>query len=554
MTRGCGSKPRTAPFTALADHTVTWSDSPPSVRRSGLASRRSRVAGDVVNLPAGHWSAGGSRPPLSTLWGATVTNDQLDIDDLLGFDTEPADRADATNPDDDPLHLDLEDAEGHVHERWVGDQLVLSWRERGHDTVEMLRYDPGAKLLKIFPKVRRGAGFDNPFAQIEELQIHGLDWDSQAPSVEGGRDGLLRVAGLPRGFSDIYVYGLGVIRRYRGLLNELEERTRCTTVRFTTSGAEGEDGGTFAVALERFERYRASVDTSRRRADTAYRSVVDAERHNAVADLFGLERAAPKYGRHPVIRALTEEIETGHVLSAEDMGTLVEQVSARAPMVARESAERFGRLRQDIELVSLEVLIDQFDRALAQRTSESTWQRFFKDNPFALQQLFSAPLLLLDGQVHVRGTDGKGRGSRITDFLCVNAVTRSAVTVEIKTPGAPLMEARSYRGSATAEVFPPHRELSRAVSQVQAQMESVPRDMRPTPALGNIDQWHVRGAVIIGRVADLGDEQRDSFLRYREGLTGVTVLGYDEVGERLKSLRDMLANPVARREKIDRRL
>lgn len=129
--------------------------------------------------------------------------------------------------------------------------------------------------------------------------------------------------------------------------------------------------------------------------------------------------------------------------------------------------------------------------------------------------------------------------------MCVNAVTRSAVTVEIKKPSTPLMEEKSYRGSATAEVFPPHRELSRAVSQVHAQMESVPRDMPPTPALGDIDQWHVRGAVIIGRVAELGDEQRDSFLRYREGLTGVTVLGYDEVGERLKSLRDMLADPAA---------
>ena len=507
--------------------------------------RRTRAAGDVNSLRDTCRQAAAGRPP-STRWDVTVTEDQLDIGDLLGSDTEPAGWADANEPDDDSLHLDLEDAEGRVDERWIGDQLVLSWRRRrDRDTVEMLRYDPGAKLLRIFPKVRRGAGYDNPFSQIEELQIQGLAWDPQAHSAEGDRDGLLRVVGLPRGFDDIYAAGLGVTRRYRGLLNEIEERTRCTTVRFTTSGAESEDGEIFAVALERFERYRAGVDTSRRRADTAYRSVVAADRHNAVADLFGLGRVAPKYGRHPVIQALTEEIETGHVLSTEDRDALVEQVSARAPTVARESAERFGRLRQDIELVSLEVLIDQFDRALAQRTSESTWQRFFTDNPFALQQLFSAPLLLLDGQVHVRGTDGKGRGSRITDFLCVNAVTRSAVTVEIKKPSTPLMEEKSYRGSATAEVFPPHRELSRAVSQVHAQMESVPRDMRPTPAFGDIDQWHVRGAVIIGRVAELGDEQRASFLRYREGLVGVTVLGYDEVGERLKSLRDMLADPTA---------
>lgn len=195
--------------------------------------------------------------------------------------------------------------------------------------------------------------------------------------------------------------------------------------------------------------------------------------------------------------------------------------------------------------MSLDVLIEQFEEALVGRTArrEEHWQRFFTTNQFALQQVFSAPILVRRDQAHVRGTDALGQGSRIADFLCVNAITRSCVVVEIKTPATALMAANAYRGSGTAGVYPVHKDLSGAVSQVQAQMESVPRDLKHNPKLDEIDKWHVRGAVISGKVSGLSDEQRESFLRYREGLTSVTVLGYDEVCERLKYLHAMLEDP-----------
>lgn len=48
------------------------------------------------------------------------------------------------------------------------------------------------------------------------------------------------------------------------------------------------------------------------------------------------------------------------------------------------------------------------------------------------------------------------------------------------------MAARAYRGSGTAEVYPTDRHLSGAVNQVQAQMESVPRDLKENSQLGSI--------------------------------------------------------------------
>lgn len=471
------------------------------------------------------------------------------FDDEPEFEPEPEDEPEFEDEvDDEPEFEDedeFEDRAGSVEESRDGNELVLSWSRSGaNERMEVLRFNRDAKLLRIFPKVRRNLSYEDAFDQLTELQIEAPRWDPEHHSAEGERFGLLHVVGLPRGFAATYEFGLGVMRDYRGLLEEIEERTACTAVRFVTSGEEGPDGNVFRLTLERFEAYRAVVDKNRGRGRTAVGRVLEAERHNAVADLFNLDRVEPQYGRNAVINAITEEVASGYVMNAADRATLVNTVRIEAPKVAHETPEQFGRLREDIELVSLEVLIERFERGLVGRAArdEGHWQAFFATNPFALQQVFAAPILVVRGQVHVRGTGALGRGSRIADFLCVNAVTRSAVVVEIKTPATDLMASAAYRGSGTAEVYPTNRHLSGAVSQVQAQMESVPRDLQDSAELGSIDKWHVRGAVIAGRVSELSDEQRASFLRYREGLTTVTVLGYDEVCERLKSLHAMLTN------------
>jgi hypothetical protein len=62
-------------------------------------------------------------------------------------------------------------------------------------------------------------------------------------------------------------------------------------------------------------------------------------------------------------------------------------------------------------------------------------------------------------------------------------------------------------------------------------MESVPRDLKDNPQLGSIDKWHARGAVIIGRVSELNDEQRASFLRYCEGLASENWANAIRVGD-----------------------
>lgn len=468
-------------------------------------------------------------------------------------DCDDADDLDEDESDEFYLNEnDLEDRAGRVDQQMIGDELVLTRvpQSDNRERFEVLRFDRTRELLRIFPKATEHGALVPQFRRITELQVESPGWNSSNHSAEHGQYSLLYARGLPKGFSAIYEFGLGINRDYRDLVDGIEARTECSVVRFVADGPEGLDpsGMTFRVSLARFADYRAAVNRSRGRGRTAIRRVIDADAHNAIADLFGLDPVEPKYTRNPVIRGITEEVATGHVTDPSERILLADEVTVAAPTIGREAPERLVRLREDIEAVSLNTVIEYFEKDLEGPYSrdENHWQTFFNNNRFALQLIFSTPVVVERQHATVQAGDIDGRGTRITDFLCANTVTRTIIIVEIKTPGATLMSATPYRGRGTdAAVYPPHADLVGPVAQLQSQMASVPRSLAPrlTPDL-KLDPWNdPRGAVISGRLSLLDNEQRESFLRYRAGLSTVTVLGYDEVLERLRALRSMLASP-----------
>lgn len=445
---------------------------------------------------------------------------------------------------------ELSDRRGSVEQQVVNREVVLTRIpvDSGRDTHEVVRFNLDTHLLRIFPKSYRSGDLIPQFQHITEIEVENSGWDPTSHSEEHTQYDLLSAKGLPRGFNTIYDFGLGIGKQFRSFVDSLEEQTPRSILRFIGDDNEGldDDGVTLRVKLSRFTDYRAAVDLYRERGWTVVRRVIDAETHNAIAPLFDLPEAEPIRGRHPMVKLLTEEVATGHVMDVTDRELLADAVTDAAPVLAEEAPARLVKLRDDIELVSLDALISEFETDLSGRFagSEGHWQGFFNRNRFALQLLFASPVSIEWQQAHVRSSDVTGSGARITDFLCVNVVTRTVLLVEIKTPGAALMAAPAYRGQRTeAAVHVPHKELAGAVAQVQSQMSSIPQHFsQMIPSGATVDPWNQpQGAVIVGRVSTLTNEQRESFLRYRDGLAGVTVLGYDEVLERLKGLREMLA-------------
>jgi hypothetical protein len=112
------------------------------------------------------------------------------------------------------------------------------------------------------------------------------------------------------------------------------------------------------------------------------------------------------------------------------------------------------RLRRDIELVTLEEVIQKMDSLINGKSSEARWQKLFHDHPFILSLAFSLPIILFKEQASVGGSSFEGKGEKITDFLYKNGLTDNLTIIEIKAASTTLLGAR-YRGG----VYPLSRDL-----------------------------------------------------------------------------------------------
>ncbi len=82
---------------------------------------------------------------------------------------------------------------------------------------------------------------------------------------------------------------------------------------------------------------------------------------------------------------MTRELMGETVLDASERRMLVQLASEESRAAAIEAPAEFGQLRHDIELVSLEVLIEQFEKGMigSHAKDEGYWQEFFEANTFA---------------------------------------------------------------------------------------------------------------------------------------------------------------------------
>ncbi|MFC7485417.1 Shedu anti-phage system protein SduA domain-containing protein [Knoellia sp. CPCC 206453] len=360
------------------------------------------------------------------------------------------------------------------------------------------------------------------------------------------RDNEPALGGLPKGLGVIYRYGLTFPQAYRPLIGEIEKATKCSALRLGGDSDTIEHDDVLRIRLTDFEAFIRAVDRHRDRASTVFGRLRDAEAHNLVAERVGRAMRPPSPGKLPIIKSMTRVISGETELDEFGRSELIELIAAESRTAITENPEAIGRLRADLDVVTLEVLIEQFEAALVGPSAgkEDTWQHFFSVNTFALQQLFAAPIAHVGEQVQVRVPSLHGTGAQQPDFLLVNTVSRNVHLVEIKTPTT-LLIAGPYRGRDSAKVFPPNRELTGAVAQIQAQVQSAIRDLplilSRTINSPDLDSGVVLGAVIAGSIGNLSNEEKESFMRYRAGLSGVEVITYDEILERLKGLKSLLS-------------
>lgn len=165
---------------------------------------------------------------------------------------------------------------------------------------------------------------------------------------------------------------------------------------------------------------------------------------------------------------------------------------------------------------------------------EENWQKYLNDRPWILSLICPEPIVIMKSKMYVGGSNASGSGGNNVDYAFINKNTNNTAFIEIKNLVADLL-AREYRG-----MYPPSWELAGAVTQVQNYKYQVLKNLLSLKEdYGAFDAVNIPTYVITGNTAELTlDLHKRSFELYRKSLSGVIVLTFDEVFERLRLLLD----------------
>ncbi len=344
---------------------------------------------------------------------------------------------------------------------------------------------------------------------------------------------------LPPGFVKDPVFGLGFLKDANAFVRLIEDNSACTTIRLCLSGDLMVDGDTFRIPLATFATLWGELTRVTNRGQSATRRVREAVTQDAVKDALGLPAGRYTGARHPHAKFVEREAAGAARLTTAESDSLVDSLTSHDGLGAI-SAIKLKRLRQDVELVNLERLIESFSDMLGRHLGEEKWQQFFDDNTFALQQVFGAPLVRVQSKASVGGTSIDGSSGKIADYLVRHSLTNNIALVEIKRPDTRLLARSAYRSG----VFPASKDLSGAIAQVLDQRYHVTQEFLTLKA--NTRQWDLESHsvacfVVAGRLPTAEEvDQQKSLSLIRENSKNVVLITYDEVLERMVQLRNFL--------------
>lgn len=169
---------------------------------------------------------------------------------------------------------------------------------------------------------------------------------------------------------------------------------------------------------------------------------------------------------------------------------------------------------------------------------EELWQKLLEERVYVLSQVLSFPLVIIRNEPYLGGKGIDNTGGKYSDFLAANALTRSAVIVEIKTPLTPLL-CGGYRD----DVYPFSGELAGAIAQVLQQR----RTFLDNPQLHeHISPAGICCVVVAGHIGrQLADAtMKENFDLQRQSLHGVSVFSYDELFRKIEDLIGLIEPPA----------
>jgi hypothetical protein len=167
----------------------------------------------------------------------------------------------------------------------------------------------------------------------------------------------------------------------------------CTVLEITPDGDTRIDSteGVFYISEPDFEELRRSLNNIINLGQSATRAVKIATAHNKLAEKLGLPTIEVTTGRHPVRRMITAKAMGEEVLKEDQQDAVIHILSQSAKAMGKAQTEKLAKLQSEIELVTLDALIERYEEMLEKKLPEDRWQDFFTENPFILTWLSGIP-------------------------------------------------------------------------------------------------------------------------------------------------------------------
>jgi len=220
-------------------------------------------------------------------------------------------------------------------------------------------------------------------------------------------------------------------------------------------------------------------------------------------------------------------------------------------MISRESAVLAARLDgvtveelQQFDAILGLARLQRFLRELDENATigeERIWQDSLSRNGWAIAQVFTIPVMLLQSQVYVGGKHFSNLGGNTADFLYENNVTGNVVLVEIKTPLTPLLGSR-YRNN----VYGVSDEVSGGMAQLLYDRASLSEnfDNLATEDMQSSRALAARGLLIVGdtSISLRNHEQKRCFEQWRNNQREIEIVTFDELRAKVRMMVELFEN------------
>lgn len=215
------------------------------------------------------------------------------------------------------------------------------------------------------------------------------------------------------------------------------------------------------------------------------------------------------YRKNAIYKLVSGSSFSNTSMSKADTDVILNMLSINKKIVYTKNRKEIINLQEDIELLTIEWLIDETEKLITGSASENHWQNLLKDNPFIISLVFGYPVITIQGQASVGGRKITGSGEKITDFLMKNNLTNNTALIEIKNSSTPLLKTSEYRSG----VYAPSNELTGSICQLLDQKYKFQKEIstiKDNSGVYDIESFSVDCVLLIGTIPEEKEKRNHS--------------------------------------------